>query len=145
MTRINTTLEANVFNHEDLLDQHLMIAYREITRIANLARHAKPGEKFPAKYTLGTGHMKFFYDKGEFLAKQCEELYQACIRRGFNVQHKQYKTHSFGLNNDWQPTKVASIENLFRLDEKLRDKPLFYKYYGKPVKPCFYANIIGKL
>lgn len=145
MTRINATIEQSAFTHDDLLDQHLMIAYREVTRIANLARLPKRGEKFPEQYTLGTGHMKFFYDKGEFLAKQCQELYEACRARGFNVQHKEYKPHGFSLNKPWEPTKRAIVENIFRLDEKLKDKPTFYKLRGKPVAQDYYIKLLNKL
>lgn len=57
MTRINT------IDPVDLLDQHLFIEYREITRVATLHRAPKPGEVMPQNYTLGTGHVKFFMTK----------------------------------------------------------------------------------
>ncbi len=155
MTRINTTMSTGLFTHDMLLDQHLFIAYREITRISAAARLLLPSEEVPA-YVMGTGHMKFFYDKGEFLARQCEELYQACVARGKwpNITHKVYKPHPeyvcpvsgpVSLNNDWQPDRQAHLVNLIRLHEKLQDKPSFYTLNGKPVAKDYYMQIINKV
>lgn len=143
MTRINTTMATGPFTHDMLLDQHLFIAYREITRISTMSRALAPSEVIP-EYTLGTGHMKFFYDKGKFLARQCQELYDACLARGKwpNITHKQYKLHCTGLNNDWQPDLRAHTENLIRLHEKLQDKPNFYTLNGKPVPRDYYMRIL---
>lgn len=54
MTRINCVPV------EELTDKHLLAEYRELPRIFNLARAV---EDAPTEYVLGTGHMKFFYDK----------------------------------------------------------------------------------
>lgn len=39
----------------------------------------------PELFTLGTGHVKFFYDKCGYLLRRYRELYEECKRRGFNV------------------------------------------------------------
>ena len=39
----------------------------------------------PDKFTLGTGHVKFFYNKLEYLHYRYLELYDECVKRGFNV------------------------------------------------------------
>lgn len=135
MTRINT------IDPVDLLDQHLFIEYREITRVATLHRAPKPGEAMPQNYTLGTGHVKFFYNKGEFLAKRCEQLYAELVARGYNVVQKQYKTHIAGCRKDWVPTADDIVTNLSRLQTKLLDNPLFYTYYGKRIAPNYYLSL----
>ena len=61
MTRINP------IDPKELTDQHLLAAYREHPRAFALAR---PGVKVPAKYTLGTGHVKFFYPRTLWLHNQ---------------------------------------------------------------------------
>ena len=93
MTRIN------VIPVELLIDQFLLAEYREITRISKLARMAPDA---PKEYTLGTGHVKFFYDKGEWLAQRTKLLYNECIARGFNVQYKEYVKHSKGMDGDYK-------------------------------------------
>ncbi len=40
----------------------------------------------PDKFKLGTGHVKFFYNKLLYLKNRYTSLYNECIKRGFNVQ-----------------------------------------------------------
>jgi deoxyribonuclease (pyrimidine dimer) len=62
------------------VDQHLIAEYREITMVpASLARalSSKNGldyKKIPKSYTLNTGHVYFFYDKGFYLSKRYKFL-----------------------------------------------------------------------
>jgi deoxyribonuclease (pyrimidine dimer) len=138
MTRINT------IPPEQLTDQHLFAEFREITRVSSLARPLSEKEQV-ADYTMGTGHVKFFYDKGLFLAKRLEQLQAELDKRGnINYTVKDYKPHAEGLNNDWEPDKKAHITNLIRLDSKIREQPKFYRYYSKPVQTDFYLTLIMK-
>lgn len=120
MTRIN------LVKPSELVDQHLMAEYREITRVSKLARPLKDY----GFYKMSKGHVLFFYDKGLFLQKRTEELYQECIKRGFNVQYKAYKPHPKGLNNDWTPSEKDIEVSKQRIKEKLLMKLNFYKYCG---------------
>lgn len=136
MTRINT------IPPEKLTDQHLFIEFREITRVATLARPLARNERV-AEYTMGTGHVKFFYDKGTYLVKRLVELQAELDKRGsVSYTPKEYKQHANGLNNDWQPDSKAHLTNLIRLDAKVRERPDFYRFYGKPVQTDFYLNVI---
>lgn len=136
MTRINT------IDPKHLLDQHLFIEYREITRVARLARGPKPGEKFPQQYTLGTGHVTFFYDKGAFLAKRIKLLYTELLVRGYNPTLKDYPTHPDNLNLNWDPTPADHRANLARLQSKQLDRPGFYKLYSKPAPEMHYYKVL---
>ena len=61
MTRINIIPPA------ELCDQHLLAEHRELTRIPNLVAKGKFSlEGQPSDYKLGTGHVKFFFDKMQF-------------------------------------------------------------------------------
>lgn len=83
MTRIN------VVPVETLCDQHLLAEHRELTRIPNTIHSGKAVVdvlKIPSEYTLGTGHVRFFYDKLGFLYKRYMQLHNECLYRGFNVQ-----------------------------------------------------------
>ena len=113
----------------ELLDQHLMAEYREITRVAKLARVLLDYGYFK----LGTGHVKFFYNKGAYLSNRTQELYDECIKRGMNVQHKKYSSHIDILNKDWIPTVNDEMITATRLNEKYDQKPKWYKFWGNPL------------
>lgn len=130
MTRINTIDVAH------LLDQHLFIEYREITRVGSLAR---PLDDY-GSYVLGTGHVKFFYNKQPYLAARCEQLRLELIKRGYNVTTKTCKEHDFA-QVDWQPTIDDIKTNIVRLQSKLFDRPDFYTLHGKRVPVTYYAKI----
>lgn len=78
---------------------------------------------------MGTGHIKFFYNKGAYLAKRTEELYKECIRRGFKVTYKEYTLHANGLNNDWTPNCAELQRNLDRIREKFQVQ--VHRYRGE--------------
>lgn len=81
MTRINVGIKPN-----ELSRQHLLAEAREIKRVPNLIKLGKfnmTGQ--PEQFTLGTGHVKFFYDKLGYLKKRYISLYQECLNRGYNV------------------------------------------------------------
>lgn len=140
MTRINT------IDPKHLLDQHLFIEFREVTRIHTAHRPLTAKEQFNAfTYTLGLGHMKFFYNKGLYCAQRCAALQVELARRGkVNFTPKQYKQHIDGLHNDWQPDSAAHHKNIVRLHEKLQMRPQFYTYEGKPVSADYYFNLLSQ-
>ncbi len=85
MTRINSNLNPKVLNDEMLLAEH-----REIKRLPSefLKRISKPNCNFkdiPTKFTLGTGHVKFFLNKPEFTLSRYKAIHEECLRRGFDV------------------------------------------------------------
>ncbi len=131
MTRINIIPPA------ELYDQHLMAEYREITMVpAALARTLKSRggltlDKYPQKYTLGKGHVVFFYNKGKYLEKRYKELVQELIRRGFNLDEKRkFPVKIFqnnGLYKDWAPSKEDKKIIRARLSQKIALKPAWYK------------------
>lgn len=132
MTRINCV------DQELLTDQHLFIEFREITRVRNLARKLKDY----GNYVMGEGHVKFFYNKSVYLAKRLVDIQAEMDKRKiWQYTPKEYGEHSPGLNEDWQPDRMAKLANAVRLDSKIREKPGFYRYYGKPVDSNFYLPL----
>lgn len=84
MTRIN------VVPVEELQNVHLLAEYRELPRIFALAKnYYSSGKKdnFPQEYTLGKGHVKFFYNKLLWLKNRQVVLVQELLKRGFAIQH----------------------------------------------------------
>ena len=59
---------------------------REIKRIPNVIRSGRfsmNGQ--PSQFTLGKGHVKFFYDKLLYLKNRYAEILKECRTRGFNM------------------------------------------------------------
>lgn len=77
---------------------------------------------------MGTGHVKFFYDKLLFLKIRYVELYEECKNRWFNVENyfESFQNVPEELNHNYTPTPEAMQINQKRLSEKYR--PNFYKY-----------------
>ena len=83
MTRINEGIPPI-----ELANQHLIAEHREIKRIPNCIAKGKYNmEGIPERFKLGTGHVKFFYNKLLYLKNRYIKLYEECIKRGFNVQN----------------------------------------------------------
>src|SRR5690606_21954099 len=64
----------------------LLAEHREIKRIPNtvLSGRAKL-DNIPDKFTLGKGHVKFFYNKQLYLFERYLDIHEECRKRGFNV------------------------------------------------------------
>jgi len=83
MTRINVGIPP-----AELVNQHLLAEHREIKRIPNCVAKGKYNmDGMPERFKLGTGHVKFFYNKLLYLKKRYVRIYEECIKRGFNVQN----------------------------------------------------------
>lgn len=102
MTRINAGIAP-----KQLSNKHLIAEHREIKRIPNCISKGKfnlNGQ--PKEFTLGTGHVKFFYDKLLYLKNRYESLYEECIKRGFNVTYygEAWNGVPSEFMNDYTPT-----------------------------------------
>jgi hypothetical protein len=107
MTRINASIKP-----QELPDKLLLSELREIKRIPNLiskGRYSLNG--IPDKFTLGTGHVKFFYNKGMYTKKRYTGLYNEAVERGFNVTDFSDAWDIYSsfpaLNKDWEETKES--------------------------------------
>lgn len=71
---------------EELPDKLLLAELREIKRIPNVIRQGKYNPTgIPEQFTLGPGHVKFFYNKLEYLLNRYTSLREEALARGFNV------------------------------------------------------------
>jgi len=130
MTRIN------IIPVSDLTDQHLIAEYREITMVpAALTRtlNSKSGfskNKISTKFTLNTGHVYFFYDKGLYLDKRYNSLVKEMTLRGFNPDVKRLfpkEIFPSELFNDWTPNIEDQELVRDRIKEKIAMKPNWYR------------------
>ena len=148
MTRIN------VIPVEDLADQHVMAEYRELLMVnASLRRslNSKRGfslDRIPPKYTLNTGHVTFFYDKGLFLFNRYKQLIDELYYRKYEIDPSARKTDWSMFEgifwNDWTPTKEDKAINAERILIRLLEKPSFYNYNKSKINDEFINNIKEK-
>ena len=119
MTRINVAIPP-----KELTNRHLIAEHREIKRIPNMVSSGRAIIKdIPSKFTLGKGHVKFFYNKLGYLKNRYEEIYQECLNRKFNITYygNAWENISKELMNDYIPTKDDEQIIRQRIKEKLEN------------------------
>lgn len=120
MTRVNAGIHPS-----ELCDKHLIAEHREIKRIPNIVRSGKADlSSIPTEFTLGKGHVKFFYDKLMYLKKRYMEIYKESKRRGFKVTWygDSFDALPADLCNDWDDSSARSL-----LAERINSKLLKMK------------------
>ena len=132
MTRIN------IVPTKELADQHLVAEYRELFMVGSaLARTLKSPNRdkslssIPEKFTLNTGHVKFFYNKGKYLHKRYDELVEEMKRRGMNPDPERvFKRDQWPdeLYQDWQPDDQELAIVRQRIQERIDAKPDWYRW-----------------
>ena len=125
MTRINVGIPP-----AELVNQHLIAEHREIKRIPNCIAKGKYNmEGIPDKFKLGTGHVKFFYNKLLYLKNRYISLYNECIKRGFNVQNyiSAWDNIPQELMNDYKATykdRLIIQERIYERTVNKKNKPI---------------------
>jgi hypothetical protein len=122
MTRIN------VVPPSELHTKHLVAEYRELPRIFALVRAAQARGKTPstlgapARYTLGRGHVLFFYDKLAWLLARQKSLVAEMVARGYSPQFTQTDELLDAIApewiNDWVPDEEALAINRQRIMDR---------------------------
>lgn len=122
MTRINAGIPPR-----ELTQRHLLAEHREIKRIPNTLAKRVQGthiSNIPQGFRLGTGHVKFFYDKIKYLHNRYQAIYEECRARGYNVRDynsafeacRHIHPH---LYNDWEPQQGDAAIIKQRIAERL--------------------------
>ena len=129
MTRIN------IVHPSELTDQHLIAEYREIFMVGSALQRSMKSKSWnpndiPEQFTLNTGHVKFFYNKGEYLSNRYEELRTEMISRGMNPDmNRSFKRDQWPdkMWNDWKP-KEDDLELIReRIQKRIAEKPNWYR------------------
>ena len=133
MTRINAAIKP-----ENLTDQHLLAEHREIKRIASSFSKQKKPIKIVQEFKLGTGHVNFFLNKGEYTLNRYKEIYKECITRNFNVQDYSenwncYKNYIDNFYNSWEPNESDKRIIIERISERINSSKQIPKYFGSPI------------
>jgi hypothetical protein len=117
MTRINCVPV------EELHQKHLVAEYRELPRVFRLAEAAakRGGVTAPDTYTLGAGHVKFFYSRLSYCQQRFKQLIAEMIRRGYNPQHTECPAVSVpaGWLQSWSPTEADLLINRQRIADRM--------------------------
>jgi deoxyribonuclease (pyrimidine dimer) len=135
MTRIN------IVPPKELSDQHLVAEYREIFMVGSSLQRSiasknwhKTLSTLPPNFTLNTGHVKFFYNKGMYLEKRYHRLIQEMRQRGMTPDvGRSFKTEQWPgtLYNDWTPTESDLEIIRERIQQRLNAKPGWYRWTKK--------------
>lgn len=119
MTRINCVPV------EELNGPHLVAEYRELPRVFALAEKAAARGSFiqPDAYTLGKGHLLFFYTRLGYLAQRHAELIAEMKRRNYKPSFSGVRREDFpnipdSYWNVWEPTEEALRLNRQRIKER---------------------------
>ena len=131
MTRINSNIDPKLLKRA-----HLVAELREITMVpGSLTRslmtrsHLMILCDIPKKFTLNTGHVKFFYNKLTFLQHRFDALCDEMDSRGYNPDRSR-RTAFDGFNslfyNDW--TSTPEDDNIVheRIALRISQKPHLY-------------------
>jgi len=85
-----------------------------------------------SKYTLNTGHVYFFYDKGKYLKERYDSLVLEMKLRGMNPDpNRIFPTEIFERNDlygDWKPTVDEISINVDRIEKRISQKPKWYRH-----------------
>lgn len=134
MTRIN------LVKVQELTDQHLVAEYREIFMVGSALQRSlkssnweKTKKSLPVEFTLNGGHVKFFYNKGKYLHKRYLGLVNEMKRRGMKPDPSRvFKVHQWpdDLYRDWSPSEKELEIVRQRIQERIDQKPDWYRYSG---------------
>ena len=122
MTRIN------LVDPKELHQKHLVAEYREIARVFALSRKAQfdvmRGKKnLPNEYTLGTGHVLFFYNKLGYILNRYKSLTAEMISRGYSPNPIPEEDLIFKIDKkmfgDYIPTEEAIKINRARIYDRM--------------------------
>lgn len=122
---------------ETLSRNHLIAEYRELPAVFGHVRRAqaKGGEikNQPAQFTLGTGHLKFFYDKLGWILKRYELLVAEMRDRGYDPKYPDLGSKMIGLDDkwfgQWEPSEAEIAISRQRIEERLSER---MTYKNKP-------------
>lgn len=122
MTRINCVPV------EELTREHLVAEYRELPRIYALVRkRIEKGDNptlmpMPSRYTLGKGHVLFFYNKLGWLTDRYVSLCNEMKRRGYTVNYGDVASLTNHIPKEWFGTFTVDDEALRINRERIMER-----------------------
>lgn len=134
----------NIISPRKLADQHLLAENVEILMLASYAKNNFCLEGIPEKYCLGKGHIKFFKNKLIYLKERHELIKIEMKKRGFKA-NKNLSLISFKKKQltNWKPNKQDKELIKGRIIKKIKNKPNYYRYYGKNKPFSFFIRLLN--
>ena len=116
MTRIN------VVPPQELHSKHLVAEYRELPRVFKLAEGAwfRGDWQAPDRYTMGKGHVKFFYSRLGFCRHRFKAIVDEMLLRGFKPVH--LTTPTVAVPDIWLSGWIPSPEALLINRERIQQR-----------------------
>lgn len=131
MTRISASIQPHEF-----CDKHISGEIYEITRVPTAIKSGRAKiANIPDTFRLGTGHVRFFYNKIAYLHRRYIALIHEAQKRGFKhvIDPSIFENIPPELYNDWSPSIHDRKEIIPRLNLRL-SKMKNLKYYSKSVQ-----------
>ena len=123
MTRIN------IVPVQEIQNKQLMAEYHESIRVFSYVIKSEKIPEIPEKYCLGTGHVKFFFDKIPFILERYSQIHSELLKRGFKLNQETFvKNLNKGklafqkfpkIQKDWKPSEMEKAINRNRIQERL--------------------------
>ena len=137
MSYNETMTRINLVPVDELMDQHLIAEYREITMVPGSLKRtlvSKGGynpNKVKNEFTLNSGHVYFFYNKGKYLNDRYQDIIAEMKKRGFNPDNnRKFPVDVFKDNNlfgDWTPSDRDLSVVRERIEFRISKKPDWYR------------------
>jgi len=116
MTRINVGIPP-----KELSNTHLIAEHRELKRIPNVVAKGRCNLKnIPKAFSLGKGHVSFFYDTLGYLKERYIDLYNECLARGFNVQS--YLLSWEGIPQELMNSYTPTERDVYIIRERIAER-----------------------
>jgi deoxyribonuclease (pyrimidine dimer) len=135
----------NLVNPRHLADQHLVAEYNEMLMLVGYVRRHPLCNGIPPRYTLGTGHIRFFKDKLGYIHQRFIRVKREMELRGFQPKKELDLTlFAEGNKNIWRPRARDYVIIRQRLLQKIQANPGLYRYYGVHRSPQFFLNLLSR-
>jgi deoxyribonuclease (pyrimidine dimer) len=111
---------------------------KALARSVNARGEKDVQSRIPREFTLGTGHVMFFYDKGSYLYDRYAEIKLELDARGIQYSKDSvFDPDGIMQLRPWAgiytPTSAALQIIRQRIAEKIAMKPEWYKFYGRSI------------
>lgn len=142
MTRINT------LHPKYLSDQHLMAEYRELPRVFTIVKKGKDKGKPGTEFKMGEGHVKFFYDKLDWLFTRYYDICTELMNRKYKINMIKpddlwtVGNRSKHWSGNWKPTLKDHKVSCERLLHKLNTQNHTYHKCEVGILKNYYKQIL---
>lgn len=144
MTRINSAISPKF-----LTDQHLLAELRELPRIFTAVKNRLSLDKdfndIPKKFTLGSGHVKFFYDKCQFLSNRHHSLrleYFDRYKKHYEFDYHRISSIPDKFFGDYESTDNEKQLLVDRISTRIINSKQIPRYYGKAISKEMAVNML---